>query len=30
VSRTEGNWLQVSAGDVTGWAFAKYLSRTPP
>ena len=30
VSNTQGNWLQVSAGDVTGWAFAKYLSRTPP
>jgi len=30
VSETQGNWVQVTAGDVTGWAFVKYLSQTPP
>lgn len=30
VSERQGNWAQVSAGDVTGWAFAKYLSQTAP
>lgn len=26
----DGNWLQVVAGDVRGWAFAKYLSPSAP
>lgn len=30
LSGREGNWVQVTAGDVTGWAFVKYLSQTPP
>lgn len=27
---TDGNWLEVTAGDVQGWVFAKYLSPTAP
>jgi len=30
VSGREGNWAEVTAGDVSGWAFARYLSQTPP
>ena len=30
VSERQGNWVQVTAGDVTGWAFVKYLSQTAP
>lgn len=26
----DGNWLEVTAGDVRGWVFAKYLSSTAP
>lgn len=27
---SDGNWLEVNAGDVHGWVFAKYLSPTAP
>lgn len=30
VSGREGNWAKVAAGDVSGWAFVKYLSQTAP
>lgn len=30
VSGHQGNWVEVTAGDVTGWAFVKYLSQTAP
>jgi len=31
ISDTQGKWVEVTTGDGrTGWAFAKYLSRTAP
>lgn len=27
---SNGNWLEVIAGDIQGWAFAKYLSPSAP
>lgn len=31
VAGAQGKWVEVTTGDgVTGWAFAKYLSRTAP
>lgn len=30
VSGREGNWAKVVAGDVSGWAFIKYISQTAP